>query len=272
MVQRDADLLALVLEDVNVGHLGARAELEIPVGPHVDEQLHAVRRQLRQRELVLGRVDDHLASRRRWSHRAVVHAIRPECREPVLEHDDLEVVEWYLGAAAWPARAQRAVVGGQECAVVALDRVRDPFVAQHIEAQLRHAIRCAQSARRREGSGRLEARARFWSGRPRASYPHRCAWERPVAGPQDAAERALSRVSTSATSTSTPAPWIDSSSARSERESVIRVCTLAAGTGLHMGSCPIFVWSARTTTCRAAPARGPALAAFSSPACGAFSV
>jgi len=147
MVQRDADLLPLVLEDVDVGHLGPRAELEVSVGPHVDEELHPVRWQLRQRELVLGRVDNYLASCRCRSHRAVVDTIGPESREAILEYDDLEIVQRDLRAAARPAGAQRAVVCGEECAVVALGRISDPLVAQDVEAQLRHAMRCAQTAR-----------------------------------------------------------------------------------------------------------------------------
>src|SRR5216683_5268609 len=102
MVQRHADLLALVLEDVDVGHLGSRAELEVPVCPYVDEELHAVLWQLRQRELVLGRVDDDLASCRRRSHRAVVDAIGPKRRKAILEYNDLEVVQRDLRAATRP--------------------------------------------------------------------------------------------------------------------------------------------------------------------------
>src|SRR2546426_502041 len=62
MVQRDTHLFALVLEDVHVGDLAARAQLAVAVGPDVDEKPHPVERKLRQRELVLRRVDDDLTA------------------------------------------------------------------------------------------------------------------------------------------------------------------------------------------------------------------
>src|SRR5262249_21575057 len=163
-------------------------------------------------------------------------------REAVLEDHHLEVVERHLGTSARTTGAQGAKIRGQESAVVARGRVGDPLVAQDVEAKLRHGPSFARCARKRAGSGRPGARARCGSGhrpaRARPSAP--CRPEAPGRG-QDAAERALSRIPTSATSTSTPAPRIASSSDGFERESVISVCTRAAGTVWHIVSWPILV-------------------------------
>ena len=130
MVQRDADLLALVLEDVDICDLGPGPELCVAIRPDVDQQPDALRRQLGERELVLGRVHHDLAAGGRRSDRPATDPVGAERRKAVLEHDHLERVERHLGSAAGPARTQRAEILGQECPVVALGRVGDPFAAQ----------------------------------------------------------------------------------------------------------------------------------------------
>src|SRR6266566_4096323 len=266
VMERDPDLFALVLEDVDVGDLRPRAELAVAVGPNVDEEPDPLQRQARQGQLVLGRVDDDLAARRRWTDRTPVAPVGPERRKAVLEHNDLERVERYLGCAAWPAWTQRAEVGGEEGPVVALGGVCDPFAPQWIEAKLRHRLsmprfRCAHG-RTQAGSGRRAARgspgsANLFGGRRRCSAVH---------GAARACRHAVARLlststSSPATRTSTPASRMACSSAGSALESVMSVCTRAAGTVWHIVSCPILVWSASTTTCWAAPARARSVAA-----------
>jgi len=125
VVEGDADLLALVLEDEDVLELGPRAERLVAIGPDVDEQADALDGELRQRLVVVGGVDDHLASRRQG-------------RKPVLEDHHLEVVERDLRVALGAGGAQRAEAGGKEGPVVPLGVVRDPLLAERVEAELRH--------------------------------------------------------------------------------------------------------------------------------------
>src|SRR6266568_2501017 len=209
--------------------------------------------------------------KRRHEWQGVDLAVRVMERDPdlfalVLEHNDLERVERYLGCAAWPAWTQRAEVGGEEGPVVALGGVCDPFAPQWIEAKLRHRLsmprfRCAHG-RTQAGSGRRAARgspgsANLFGGRRRCSAVH---------GAARACRHAVARLlststSSPATRTSTPASRMACSSAGSALESVMSVCTRAAGTVWHIVSCPILVWSASTTTCWAAPARARSVAA-----------
>src|SRR6266849_3216624 len=264
----DPALFALVLEDVDVGDLGPRAQLAVAVGPNVGEEPDPLQRQARQGQLVLGRVDDDLAARRRWTDRTPVAPVGPERWKAVLEHNDLERVERYLGCAAWPARTQRAEVGREKGPVIALGGVCDPLAPQRIEAKLRHRLsmprfRCAHW-RTQAGSGRRAARgspgsANVFGGRRRCSAVHGAARVC-----RHAVARLLSTSTSSpATRTSTPASRMACSSAGSALESVMSVCTRAAGTVWHMVSCPILVWSASTTTCWAAPARARSVAATS---------
>src|SRR5260370_36525518 len=65
MVERDPDLFALVLEDVDVVDLGPRTELSVAIRPDVDQKAHAFGGGLGRGELWLRRVGDDLASCRR---------------------------------------------------------------------------------------------------------------------------------------------------------------------------------------------------------------
>jgi hypothetical protein len=78
MVQGDPDLLALVLEDVDVGDLSPRSELSVAVGPDVDQKANPIGGELGQRELVLRRVDDDLAAGRRRPDRSTLATVRTE--------------------------------------------------------------------------------------------------------------------------------------------------------------------------------------------------
>ena len=53
VVQRDPDLLALVLEDEDIRNLRARAKRLIAIGPDIDQQAHPFDRQLREGRRVL---------------------------------------------------------------------------------------------------------------------------------------------------------------------------------------------------------------------------
>ena len=106
VVQRDADLDAAVLEDVDVLDVLARAELRVAVAPHPHQRLGALGRQRAERAVVVVGVDDHLGRAAR----------RLERREAVVEDDDLEALERDLGLraarAAWgPAGSARGRAG-----------------------------------------------------------------------------------------------------------------------------------------------------------------
>ena len=113
--------------DLRLGLVEAAAN---KIGSPIDQQPDALRRQLGERQLVLGRVHHDLAAGGRRSDRPATDPVGAERRKAVLEHDHLERVEGHLGSAAGPARTQRAEILGQECPVVALGRVGDPFAAQ----------------------------------------------------------------------------------------------------------------------------------------------
>src|SRR3979411_970619 len=161
MVQRDTDLLTLVLEDVDVVDVAAGSKVAIAIGPHVNQQAHAIERQLRQRGLVLWRVDDALASATFGrADRTATTQVRTKRGKAVLEGDNLESIKRNLRCAAIAGRAQRTEIRREESPVVALGCKGNPLAPQRVEPQLRHlwATDCTRS-----GSGRQEARAELWS-------------------------------------------------------------------------------------------------------------
>jgi hypothetical protein len=138
MVQRDPYLFALVLEDVDVGDLCPLAQGLVSISPDIDQQAYSFDRELGEGRRMLRRVDDHLATHGWRPHHTPSLAIGPECGKSVLENDDLVGVKRYLGCAPNPARTERTEVSRQESSVVPLRRIRDPLLAQRVEAEVRH--------------------------------------------------------------------------------------------------------------------------------------
>src|ERR1019366_4138349 len=126
-----AHLHAAVLEDQHVLDVGPRRELLIALPPRPYQRLCALRLEPGEGPVMVVGVDHDLGRPRR----------RLEAREEVVEDDDLIRREGDLGL--WPARArrtQRAVIlGRQERAVLAVDRVDDLLAAQLVEAPQAHA-------------------------------------------------------------------------------------------------------------------------------------
>src|SRR5690606_6098793 len=100
VVERDADLLAAVLEAEHLLDARLGTERGRAVGPRVDDRAHALRGERAERRLVVAREADDLAPARRRGvelERRVLddgvrypgHALQR--REAVLEHDDVVV-------------------------------------------------------------------------------------------------------------------------------------------------------------------------------------
>src|SRR5579864_3080518 len=132
MAERDTDLLASVLEYVDVAHVGQAAQLASPVAPNLDQVPDVVDALLAERRIVVGRVADDLAT-------SLVAGVG---RESVLENCDVVVGFRDLGFLhARPGRAQRAVIRGRMVgAILAPRRHRDPLFEQRIPANLAHAF------------------------------------------------------------------------------------------------------------------------------------
>jgi hypothetical protein len=169
MVERHSNLLALVLEDVDIVHVVARPQLQVAICPHVYQQSHSLERELSQRQLVFGRVDDNLATAgARGPDGPAVTPVGTEGGKSVLKHNDFERVERHFGGAAGTSRAERAEFRRKKSAVVALGRISDPLTPKRVEAELRH--RQSTGDRKRSGSAHPEARSEPWSAEldPRA--------------------------------------------------------------------------------------------------------
>ena len=132
MAERDTDLFAAILEDVDVADVGQAAELARAVAPHRDQVADVVDALLAERGVVVGRVADDLGA-------PLLARVR---RESILEDDDVVIRLWDLGLGhAGSGRAQRAVCRVRVIRpVLAPRRDRDPLLEQRVPAQLAQAV------------------------------------------------------------------------------------------------------------------------------------
>ena len=135
MAQRDPDLLATVLEDVDVTHVGQATELVRAVAPDLDQVAYVVDALLSEGRVVRLRVAHDLGA-------TLVARIR---RKSVFEDDDVVRRLWDLGLRlTWPGRAEGAVLRRRMVsAVLAPRRHGDPFFEQGIPPQLAHVLGCS---------------------------------------------------------------------------------------------------------------------------------
>jgi hypothetical protein len=139
VVQRDTDRLALVLEDEDVGDLGAGAQLGIAVRPDVDEVRHLLHRQIGEGGSVVAREHHDLGRTGRGLDGVEVvpcHVrlgrVTAQRRPAVVEDGDVvRPARDLRRARRISGRAQRAEVGRrQEGAVLAGRREDDPLAAR----------------------------------------------------------------------------------------------------------------------------------------------
>jgi hypothetical protein len=128
VAERDADLLAAVLEHEDVLDVREAAELPGAVAPDVDEVADVLDGLRPQRRVMVRRVTDDLAS-------TLLTGVRGET---VLEDRDVVVRLGDLGLErARPGRAERAVVRRRMVgAVLAPRRDGDPFLEKRVPAEL----------------------------------------------------------------------------------------------------------------------------------------
>src|SRR5690606_8427605 len=144
MEERDADLLAPVLEAEDLLDALQRGQLGRTVGPGLHDQLHLVVGEPGERRVVRRGEADHLApahTRPDFTQPADI-LISPEISgeggEAVLEHHDVVVVRRNLRRPRVRRRAERALVGRrQERPGLPVTGDRDPLLRQRVVAQLR---------------------------------------------------------------------------------------------------------------------------------------
>lgn len=137
VVQGDPDSLAAVLENVHVGDLRARPQLEGAVSPDGDQPLDLGDAGSREGRRVLRGIDDDLAHAHRRTdggqlgplHRRL-GPVAMERRKAILEDDDLEVGPIDLGGRVTGARrTERAEVGRRQVGpLLALGGGDDPLL------------------------------------------------------------------------------------------------------------------------------------------------
>jgi hypothetical protein len=155
MVQRDADLLAAVLEAEDLLDAVERVECDGAVDPCLHHRAHPVGRERSEGRAVVGREADDLAPsdagppREQVRHTAAarvtvtrvggahVARVDGEGREAVLEHHHVVRIGRDLGQPARPGRAERTLIrGGQERTPLPVRGDGNPLGKDRVVAQL----------------------------------------------------------------------------------------------------------------------------------------